>query len=137
MRHTQRKKINILHLTTAANQHEYFPMKLSHISGQGTLKLRKSKHTIIAQRIRFIFLQSKAPYNNHLYEHLHLYFNLSLLVLCGTQVEPFDNALVDGTEVFPMSTLSLLQLGHKSTKLLFPLVTKLHDRIQVLCVLQK
>lgn len=88
-------------------------------------------------RIMFIILESKAPYNNHLYKHLHPYLSLSLLVLCSVKVEPFDNVLVDGTKLFPLSMLSPLQLGHESSQLLFPLVTNLHDDIKVLCVLQK
>lgn len=62
---------------------------------------------------------------------------MSLLVLCGAEVEPIGDALLDGTELFALSMLSLLQLGHESSQLLFPVVTKLHDDIQVLCVLQQ
>lgn len=62
---------------------------------------------------------------------------MSLLVLCCAEVEPLGEALLDATELFPLSLLSLLQVGHESSQLPFPVVSKLHDGIQVLCVLQQ
>lgn len=62
---------------------------------------------------------------------------LSLLVICGAEVQTLSNALLDGTDLFTLSMLSVLQLGHKHSELLFPVVTELHDGIHVLCVLQR
>lgn len=62
---------------------------------------------------------------------------MSLLILCRAEVEPHGDALVDGTELFTLSMLSLLQLGCESTQLLFPVVSNLHDDIQIPCVLQQ
>lgn len=64
-------------------------------------------------------------------------FGLSSLVLGGADVEPFSNALIDGIESFTLSILSLPQLGHESSQLLFPEGGKLSDNVKVLCVLQQ
>lgn len=63
--------------------------------------------------------------------------SLPLLILGAEEVEPLGNAPVDGIELFTLSALSLLQLGHECSQLLFPLVSKCCDGVQILCVLQK
>lgn len=65
------------------------------------------------------------------------YLSVSLLILRGADVEPLGDPFVDGTELVVLSALSLPQLGRERSQLLFPLVSKLHDDVQVLCVLQK
>lgn len=65
------------------------------------------------------------------------YLHLSLLVLCGAEGEPLGDALLDGTDLVILSMLSLLQLRDKSSQLFSPVVCKLDDDIQVLCVLEQ
>lgn len=65
------------------------------------------------------------------------YLSVPLLVLCGAEGEPLGDALLDASDLFTLSMLSLLQLGHDSSQLLFPVVSKLPDDIQGLCVLQQ
>lgn len=62
-------------------------------------------------------------------------FTPSLLVLSADEVDPLCDVLLDGTEFFTLSVLSLLQMGHESSQLLFPLISKRCDGIQILCVL--
>lgn len=59
----------------------------------------------------------------------------SLLILSADEVEPLYNVLADGIELFTLSVLSLLQLGHEGSQLFFPLVCKCCDGVQILCVL--
>lgn len=63
--------------------------------------------------------------------------SLPLLILGAEEVEPLGYALVDDTELFTLSTLSLLQLGPECSQLFFPSVSKCCDGVQILCVLQK
>lgn len=68
--------------------------------------------------------------------NLLLYLSVSLLFLRGAHVEPLGDPFVDGAEPAVLSTLGLPQLGRERSHLLLPLVSKLHDDVQVLCVLQ-
>lgn len=63
--------------------------------------------------------------------------SLPLLIPGAEEVEPLGDAVVDGIELFTLSTLSLLQPGHECSQLFFPLVSKCCDGVQILCVLQK
>jgi len=52
-------------------------------------------------------------------------------VVRGAEGEPLDDALLDCPDLFTLSTLSPLHLGHEGSQLLPPVVSELHDGIQV------
>lgn len=68
---------------------------------------------------------------------LKRYDNPYWLILSADEVEPLYNVLANSVKLFILSVLSLPQLGHKSSQLFFPLVSKCCDSAQILCVLKK
>lgn len=62
---------------------------------------------------------------------------MCLRVLSLAEVEPLGDASMDDAELLTLKVLSAPQLGHERRELLPPLLTELHDDVQVVGILQK